>query len=274
MKTLLKHLMLVLMVVATGVGCSKSKTKQSTQETTPNIPGTGDNGGLAQNPSFVSGSTVALTPVSISRFEDFAGRYVNNITDLQINVDVFDVSSSDDRYGGTIKMTYKENGVWRNPVVTFNSGTSMNDTRYNKWFTVAGKQKFKAMFQDSVGAIILVIEDSTNDFGTFNGKIYYRNFDFSVCSDPAFYQAPICNQQSSLKCWNIRTGPYDCRAYMTNVGCAPDDKDEYGKCMRPDIVDLPGFGSTPYGYSGAGYQLLGTFTNLDITKALNLGLED
>lgn len=191
---------------------------------------------------------------------------------MRVTLDAFNVASgSTPQYGGTFKITYEEscsgtsngcNGSKRTVSGNFNSGTSEYDTRYNKTYFTGGVDKVKLFFQDPMGAIIVSIEPiSVNDFETkFKGTVYFRNFDLGVCSNPPPWMPPQCNVQAPQKCWNISAGPYDCRAYLSN------------DAVRPDIVDLPGFGSRQQGYNGDGYKVLFTFTNMDLDAALNTGL--
>ncbi len=255
---IVKQITLVAFVAVLAMGCSKKDGGGGTPPPTNNTPNPGD-GGNGGTGTVTSGAVADLQIVSHATLEDYAGRRISTPSNIKVHLDVFDVTQGSSQYGGNLKISYVENG--RTVTGTFSSGTSNHDTRYNKWVTTGGVQKLKLMFQDRLGAIVVIIDNQVNDLGLWRGEIYYRNFDFGVCANPPFYGAPICNVQSTLKCWNITAGPYDCRSFMS------------GDSMRPDLIDLPGYGSS-YRHQGTtyprkGFQKLGTFTNLDLANALN-----
>lgn len=262
LNNLLKTTLVMALALSVTAGCSKKETKKAADNSVPadttTIPG-------AQNVSY-TGGTAPVDSFSQSLLETYAGRRINNPTNIRVTLDVFNVAgtSATKQYGGSFKISYEEayNGSTRTVTGNFQSGTSLEDTKFNKQYHTGGVDKTKLFFQDSLGAIIVSIEPiSVNDLETkFKGRVYFRNFDFGVCSNPPPWMPAQCNVQSPSKCWNISLGPYDCRAYMKD-----------GK-VRPDIIDLPGFGSDPDGYNGPGYQQLFTFTNMDLDAALNTNL--
>lgn len=263
LNNLMKSTLIMALALSVSVSCSKKETKQTQDKTIPedtqDVPGV--------TPTTVyDGGTAPVDSFSQSLLEAYAGRRINNPQNLRVTLDVFNVADTGKtkQYGGTFKITYEEsyNGGWRTVSGNFQSGTSINDTKFNKTYHTGGVDKVKLFFQDNLGSIIVSIEPiNVNDLETkYKGRVYFRNFDFGVCANPPPYMAAQCNQQSSLKCWNISAGPYDCRAYLS------------GGSVRPDIVDLPGFGSDPDGYNGPGYQQLFTFTNMDLDKAMNVDL--
>lgn len=262
---LLKTMLVAAIAVSATVGCSKKETKSSGKKDTVYVDG-------ATNVNYDGTGTAPVDSYSQSLLEDYAGRRVNNPKNIRVSLDAWNVSSgSIPQYGGTFKITYEEscsgtsngcNGSKRTVSGTFNSGASEYDTRYNKTYFTGGIDKVKLFFQDQMGGIIVSIEPiAVNDIETkFKGTVYYRNFDLGVCSKPGFWMYPQCNVQAPQKCWNISAGPYDCRAYLS------------GDSVRPDIVDLPGFGSKQDGYNGQGYKVLFTFTNMDLGVALDTTL--
>ena len=262
LSNILKTTLIMAMALSVSVGCSKKETKSagSGDGTIPtDTTETGNN-------TTYSGGTAPVNSFSPSLLETYAGRSINNPQNLRVTLDVFNVADTGKpkQYGGTFKISYEEtyNNTTRTVTGTFNSGTSINDTKYNKFYNTGGVTKLKLFFQDNLGAIVVSIEPiSVNDLETkYKGRVYFRNFDFGVCQ-PGLFQPSYCNVQSPSKCWNISAGPYDCRAYM------------YSGNVRPDIVDLPGFGSKPDGYDGPGYQQLFTFTDMDLDAALNVDLD-
>lgn len=250
---MVKHITMVALLSVLAMGCSKKIQSADPAATNTNTDTSN------QNPTPTSGAVADLQIVSHAVLEEYAGRRINTVTDVKIWIDTFDVTEGSNQYGGVLKISYIENG---NLVTgTFDSGTSTYDTRYNKWVTTGGTQKLKLMFQDNLGAIVVEIDNQTNDLGLWKGDVYFRNFDFGVCANPPFYGSPVCNVQSPQKCWNITAGPYDCRSFMS------------GNTMSPSTVDLPGYGST-YSHQGVtyprkGYQKLGSFYNLNVQAAIN-----
>lgn len=99
-----------------------------------------------------------------------------------------------------------------------------------------GKTVFSAVFQDSLGALVIVIDNSLNQgdgqgTGTLSGSIYYKNFPQSHAA-----QSPY------RKCWFL-TGLYSCRASAVT-----------------DKTSL---------YPGDGFIKLGTFSGLSKSMAFN-----
>lgn len=260
---LMKSMLIMALALSVTVGCSKKETKKMMDKT---IPADTEEIPTVTETTIYDGGTAPVDSFSQSLLETYAGRRINNPKNLRVTLDVFNVADAGKtkQYGGTFKITYEEdyNGGVRTVSGNFNSGTSIDDTKYNKTFHTGGVDKVKLFFQDNLGSIIVSIEPiNINDLETrYKGRVYFKNFDFGICANPPPYMVAQCNVQAPKKCWNISLGPYDCRAYMS------------GNSVRPDIVDLPGFGSRPSGYNGPGYQQLFTFTNMDLDKALNVGL--
>lgn len=263
LNNLMKSTLMMLLALSVSVGCSKKEVKQTQDKTIP--ADTVDVPSVTETTVY-AGGTAPVDSFSQSLLETYAGRRINNPKNLRVTLDVFNVADAGKtkQYGGTFKITYEEdyNGGVRTVSGNFDSGTSIDDTKYNKTFHTGGVDKVKLFFQDNLGAIVVSIEPiNINDLETkFKGRVYFKNFDFGICANPPPYMPAQCNVQAPKKCWNISLGPYDCRAYMS------------GDSVRPDIVDLPGFGSRPSGYSGPGYQQLFTFTNMDLDAGLNVGL--
>jgi hypothetical protein len=261
LSNLTKSTILMALALSVSFGCSKKETKAN-----PTIPTDTVTVPTVTPTTTFSGGTAPVDSYSQSLLETYAGRRINNPKNIRVTLDVFNVADAGKpkQYGGTFKISYEEdyNGSTRTVTGSFDSGTSINDTKYNKFATTGGTQKLKLFFQDTLGGIIVSIEPiSVNDLETlYKGRVYFRNFDFNICANPPPWMGAECAVQSPSKCWNISAGPYDCRAYLS------------GSSVRPDIVDLPGFGSKPSGYTGPGYQQLFTFTNMDLDKALNTTL--
>ncbi len=261
---LMKSVLILLLLASVGVGCSKKEVKKQNphQALTP-IDTTPVDG--VDETTVYAGGTAPVDSFSPQLLEEYAGRRINDPKNLRVTLDVFNVADTGKpkQYGGTFKIIY-EDGTWGTISGNFESGTSEHDTRYNKFYATGGvDKKLKLFFQDGLGSVIVSIEPiNINDLETkYKGRVYFRNFDAGICANPPPYMLPQCNVQSQQKCWNISLGPYDCRAYL------------HDGHVRPDIIDVPGFGSRPSEYSGPGYKQLFTFTNMDLNAALNVNLD-
>lgn len=247
-----------------GVGCSKSNSQANNVNTnTPTavVPGpiiidplpTGGGGG--STPTFSGGSTSTFTPVSMAVMNEYVATHpLNAPTNFKINVNLAQASAG--RYGGTVTISYIDNGIQYDGV--FNAGMGANqsikglydngtlEANYNYWFKFEQQVIFTGYFQDQYGSITLsLIPENTSTGGgndgepitttTYKGVIYFKNFTNTFAT-----QSPY------RSCWFIYNGPYDCRSNIISTKCGI----------------YPG--------SEAGYKMLGTFTGLDIKKGFNL----
>lgn len=260
----MKTLILITSMMALGlmgVGCSKSNSG-STNNGNVNTTGVGgtnpviidpSNGGSGI-PSFSSGFTADLntTLAAMRAYTSIPGNFtaLNNPQNIKINVNLAQVNSG--RYGGTITISYFDNGIQRTG--TFEAGMGTNpygkgmydndklQSEYNYWFNWEGKLVFTAFFEDSFGAITLTLEPETASGGgndaeplnvKYKGTVYFKNFT----------SAKVTPYRS---CWHIYTGAHDCRSNVIQTKCG----------LFPGVE--------------AGYTLLGTFTNVDIKQAFNI----
>lgn len=251
----LKTLSIFIMLVA--FGCSKNKSNSSDVATAvvppavvpPAVnvlPGTGTVG-------VNGGYTVDFTPKDLATMTDYVAiNPLNNPTNFKINVNLRQVTSGGQRYGGDVTISYIDNGITRQGVFTAGSGKNQDlpglrdsgklEAEYNYWFQYNSRTVFSGYFQDTYGAIVVVISrdessgssaDAEGISGAYTGHVYYKNFEkqFSI-------QSPY------RSCWYIYNGPYDCRSEIVSTKCGL--------------------------YPEAGYKFLGSFKNLDINKAFNL----
>lgn len=259
----MKTLILIMSAMALGlmgVGCSKSNSQNgnTTTATVPGpviidpIPSTGS--GAAGTPTFSSGSTATFAPVSMAVMNEYVALHALNApTNFKINVNL--AQSTAGRYGGTITLSYIDNGIQYDGV--FNAGMGTNsygknlydnskpEAEYNYWFKLENQLIFTGYFQDQFGSVTLtLVPESTSTGGgndgepitttTYKGAIYFKNFKTTF--------AP----QFERSCWFTYIGPYDCRSNIISTKCGL----------------YPG--------AEAGYKLLGTFAGIDIKTGFNI----
>jgi len=248
-------LILILATLALlGVGCAKEMKAGDGQVATapiinPTYPMNAPPGQGAGTPgdNWSYGSTVTFTPDSMEIFSVYVASHpINNPTNIKLNVNVVDVGAS--HFGGQIKIAYDDAGKHWEGYFVAGTGTnqkfdSMGTNRdvglyhaqYNTWFN--GGANFTGFFQDSAGAIVLVIDQVVNQGdgqgnSFVSGSIWFKNF-----------KQTMAPQGDQRYCWFIYDGPYDCRssAVKNKSSAYPND----------------------------GYRRLGTFTGLSRSKAFN-----
>lgn len=247
----------LLLILVIGTGCSKKSTRaKSVGSSTPTVVSTDRNDDTLS--SATGGTTVSFKPESLSIMEAYTGRGLDEIKNIKINLNFEDVDPSNiQAFAGEVRITYDE--VLRDPVTgevtetvsrggRFDSGDSVYDAQYNKWYGGA----FKAFVQDAIGSLVVIFDEETNDLGTWSGRVYFKNFNLSICNTqwPGFCAPqPWRADGSLLRCWFIKESrsPYYCRDF------------EVGGEIRPDLVQYP-----------TNYRLLGKFENVDVKEALNI----
>lgn len=201
-----------------------------------------------------SGGTTWFTYDSLAVFNEYVFvRPVNNPQSLAVNVDLRDIGGG--RYAGNLRIAYTDNGQWSQGVFETGEGTNQvsyrnldlgkSEAEFNQWFVWNGKRVFHAFFQDSQGAVILVI-DGGLDLGDgggltdLKGSVWFKNFNLTPY--PQFQE----------KCWFVRVGPYDCRTFV--VGDWQSGLIQTNSSLYPN---------------SNGYKRLGTFTGLNRSRAFN-----
>jgi len=269
----MKRLILITSMMALGlmgVGCSKTNSNSANNS---NVSATATGGGSVVNPIIVdplvtnpgtdpnqyqysSGFTTDFTPVSLqamSKYVSIPGNLValNSPQNIKININL--AQSEAGRYGGSVTISYVDNGIQRSG--TFSAGMGRNPTYknmydnnklqadYNYWFTWENELVFTGFFEDSWGAITIALTPEVTSGGgndaeplnvTYKGSIYFKNW-------TAQKTTPYRH------CWHIyNNGVGDCRSNVIQTKCG----------LNPGVE--------------AGYTLLGTFTNVDIKKAFNM----
>lgn len=250
----------MLLVSLFGVGCAKKSDNPpppASVESTP--PNPNDNSrGAAPGMNYQSGTTVDFVPDSMQILTAYVGSHpLNQPTRFKLNVNLSDVGGG--KFAGVIQVSYFDNNSYYNGYFDAGSGTVQVSYRnkdtgkptaeFNQWFvdTGTGKKVFHGFFQDNIGAVMLVIDDSLGlgDGGLpveVSGSIWFKNF------------GPTYASQSSEKCWFIRTGPFDCRTFLNG---SSDSKDS-------DVITSSAL------YPGDGYRKLGKFTGLNVKEAFNI----
>lgn len=258
-------LLVLTATVLFAVGCSNSNSSDSVNNTLPVIngavpspiiidPTAPTTPGTSSTTTFNGGSTVAFQPISLAQMNKYVATHpLNNPTDFKISVNLASVGSG--RYGGSVTISYTDNGIRYNG--EFKSGMGVNqsfkgmydngtlESNYNYWFNYNGKLVFTGFFEDQYGAITLTLEPTTttsggNDAepvisGPYKGQIYFKNFTTTFAQHSPY-----------RSCWFTYMGPYDCRSNVIQTKC--------GLTPGPE----------------AGYEKLGTFTNINVNSAFNI----
>lgn len=239
------QMILLMALVAFSNGCSSKKAEEPVAppvvSDVPVTPGGTGAGTTSCGSSTSSGNSVCLSVVSFSEFSNYVATHpLNDPSNIRLTVELSDVGSG--RYGGTVRIAYTDNGQPFEGVFRADSGTNSNisgsngwngysKSEFNRWFTYQGRSVFSGFFQDSYGAIVLVIESVLNTGdgsggGYVNGSIWFSNFAQSL--------APYNNTQR--QCWFLSNGPYNCQSETV--------------MNKSDL------------YPSNGYRKLGTFTGL------------
>lgn len=262
MKTM-KQLTILFAALILVAGCSKSKSTDNNTTVVnngnivppvaidPNAPVNGTYGASI----FSSGSVSDFTPVSLAVMNTYVATHpLNNPSNFKINISL--ASAGNSRYGGAVTISYMDNGVQYDGI--FKAGMGKNysakgmydndrlEADYNYWFNFERQLVFTGFFEDQYGAITITLVPQTttpasgNDAepvttGPYKGYVYFKNF-----------QTTFAPHSPHRSCWFTYTGPYDCRSNVIQTKC----------------------GLTPG--AEAGYQLLGTFSGVDIKKAFSI----
>ncbi len=269
-------LIIVMMMGLALIGCAKDKGSNSTPTNTTNIqPGDANFPGYYIPPSsgpgqlpgdnFEYGGTAQLNNVSTSMLAFYTKNtnlaYAIDKSSIKININLQEMDATRQSYGGVVSIEFRANGrLYRDTFTSLiNSNhwygdglvtTNKENNKYNVWLS---DSEYHGFFQDAYGSIVLVIDDVL-DLGdgsdvTVSGSVYVMNF-------PSGY-APL----SPTSCWFVKAGPYDCRTWKTSSGVNTYER------LLPKVENSDG--GTYWAPKSEGYYKLGTFNNLDATKAFN-----
>ena len=221
------NLIILAILAALGMGCAEDKNSGGSNgnpvvvldpaDFTPYIPETDWDEGATANLNFTNA-------------DFYAGWTPNSLQNARINLNLqkFAPASGSDQssYGGTVSISFEDNGYYYednfsslvNENHWYGAGTvssNKENNRYNIWFTKNGDDVWHGFFQDSYGAIIIVI-DETDDEGdgqgpsVVSGSVYVMNF-------PNKYNSIVFGA-SPTSCWFVKAGPYDCRTWKSGNG--------------------------------------------------------
>jgi hypothetical protein len=194
------------------------------------------------------GGSADFKPDSLEIFNTFVAKDpLNNPTNVKINVNLTDIGGG--RFAGAVKLAYDDVSIHHegyfmaapgknndfDPYYGTAKDVGLDYATYNYWFQ--NNKYFSGYFQDTVGAVVLVVDNVLNQGDAqggalVSGSLWFKNF------TQAF---PV--QGINRYCWFLYRGPYMCRSNT--------------------VMDK----SSPY--PSDGYRRLGTFTQLLKSKAFN-----
>ncbi|MEZ0391481.1 MAG: hypothetical protein ACAH59_04650 [Pseudobdellovibrionaceae bacterium] len=273
-----------------SVGCAKKGDGFSADTSDPGPTATPIDNGMPDTPDtdtprggdFASGATAAFAVESSDAWTAYAPTHpLNNPQDMRVSVKLAETSTGSNQYYGKIYLSYFDNGQYytarfetqnkKNPSGSVASaGThyaKWNHASYNNFILSNGKPAFHGFFQDSLGAILFVVDeyiDQGDGAGAtmLSGSIWFKNFANTQFSK-TFQDIP---------CWFFSLGPYDCRTFLKSGGPGgggklvsdsalypPDSKWYTTKKINPYVPVEP----------ARGWRKLGTFNDLDKSKAFS-----
>ncbi len=271
-KQTLTIFMLLALLAVLGTGCGK-KTKAKAFNPPVTVDPRNDDDDNGEN--HTGGETVEFAFKSTAMLQKYTGRAISldDIENATINFDFENIEESQaaPKYNGEVRIGYTQaildpvNGNVTgssNKLAKFWSSNStlaenqLFDSQYNVFY--AGTTAFKFYVQDSLGALVIVFSEETNDLGSWSGRVFMKNFNYDICGTHYPY---ICNEQpirdyralsslvpvmdgSKIPCWFLTKGPYACSTILNNA----------------NSPTLP----------PSGYEELGRFDNVDLIKALNI----
>lgn len=247
----MKLLIVLISLLALGLsGCSKSAKRLTGDDGDGDVRSAeapegqfedGLSGGIAD--FYVKGSSDRKRARNLEKY--VYERTLNNPSEVRIRLSLEEEEDTG-LYTGYLNISYYDDGYFHmsnqdtgfdKVDVKYNRYDGHLEYKYNQWITSNGDSKFRAMFSDEYGAVVLVI-DKTTDLGDgigpddkVGGKVYYKNF------------GNLYAGSSPTRCWFVYAGPYQCGA---------------------------GYESESKLYPEGDYTLLGEFKGLSLKEAFNL----
>lgn len=270
-----------------GIGCAKKGDGFSASTPTDSTTSTADENNAPgvetrdvdgpRGSAFSAGATAFLSGTDLATLTSYVAIHpLNSPTDLKISVKLKEIATDANQYAGTVFISYYDNGRYYTAEFTTDdlknpdSGTlfpGWNHAFYNNWYSLNGKAVFHGFFQDSYGAVMLVIDDAIDQGDgagatLVSGSVWFKNYPSN--------QAQINPQ--GIPCWFITAGPYDCRTLLVSGGWQGDGVVSSTSALTPDLSKYWTSRSThPYHEEDPrrGWRKLGTFSNLNKAKAFS-----
>jgi len=237
----------IFLALAATSGCGQSNVAQSSN---PIFSGSCSGTGCSSTNTFTGGATGNLNITSVYALSEYAGVNLNNPTDVVVNINLAQVTSSPPIYLGQMTIQFNDGSV-------AHSGTFVNGTSVFTWngnsnnvSTLVGNT-YRIFFEDPAGAIVLTMANptGTDTVSSTTGQIWFSNFNAAGAPNPLYQGGYDQNgnyypQNPLAFCWVITEGPYDCR----NFGVPPSSAS----------------GSVP------AFSLLGTIPSINLNEALGI----
>jgi hypothetical protein len=174
---------------------------------TPAAPASTGTGDDPSTTGYDSGSTAALTLSggTSTLAQMFYNSNPNNPTNVRVNINL-------QRQTDSVIISYVDGGrVVEAGVGVVHPYSGISRAQFNGWVNQNGKSVYKAFFQDSYGAVVLIIDKMLSQGdgqpGEFmGGSVWFQNF------NRYYPNAPL--QGNEKMCWEISMGPYDCRTFL------------------------------------------------------------
>jgi hypothetical protein len=166
----------------------------------------------------VGGDTETLNIASIYALSEYAGVAIQNPTDIIVNINLSEISTSPEVFLGQMIIQFNDGAVAHQG--TFVNGTSITTWRgySNNVSTLVGNT-YRIFFEDPMGALVLTITNptGTDTVTTSTGQIWFYNFNAAGAPNPLYQGAYDQNGNyyppGYVFCWMIDLGPYDCRNF-------------------------------------------------------------
>lgn len=245
----MKKLLIAAVALGLGAGCAKDSGGGGTVAAvpaatcvgcvvTPTVPGTTVTSGT------YSGSSAAIALSSTATLAKlFFNSNPNNPTDVRINIDL-------NRGSDSVIISYVDGGkVVESAFGTTHPWSGVSDKSFNGWVLQGSSLVWKGFFQDTYGAIVLVVDNFVTQGdgqpgNLLGGSVWFQNFN-------RYY--PNFGLQGPLKmCWQIEMGPYDCRSFLVGDSVQVTSS-QYPNNRGPD--------------ANMYYEKLGTFSGISKSAA-------
>ncbi len=239
-------------VAAIFAGCGQSNTASTSSSI---FSGSCSGTGCSSNTAFTGGDTETMNITNLYALSEYAGVSVANPTDIVVNINLSEVSSSPPVFLGEMIIEFNDGSVAHKG--TFVNGTSISTWRNysNNVSTLVGST-YRIFFEDPMGALVLTMasQTGTDTVANTTGQIWFSNFNGAGAPNPLYQGAYDADGNfyppGYVFCWMIDIGPYDCRNFLV-----PPSSIYY---------DSGGKSNVP------AFSLLGTLPTINLNAALGL----